>query len=75
MRDRWSIDVPGGADLSTQGNIVNHEYRIEQGGRPVATVSKRWFRIRDTYGIEVLEPESDALILAAAICIDEMARA
>ena len=30
--------------------------------------------IRDTYGIEVAEGENDALILAAAICIDEMSR-
>lgn len=73
LRDRWSIDVPGGADLSTQGNIVNHEYRIEQGGRPVATVSKRWFRVRDTYGVEIGPGQDDALLLAITVVIDMMA--
>ena len=35
-------------------------------------MSKRWFRVRDTYGIEVAPGENDALILAAAVCIDAM---
>jgi uncharacterized protein YxjI len=39
----------------------------------VAEISKRWFRIRDTYGIEIAAGEDDALIVAATVCIDEMA--
>jgi uncharacterized protein YxjI len=38
----------------------------------VAEVSKRWFRIRDTYGIEIAPDEDDALILAVTVCIDQM---
>ena len=37
-----------------QGNILDHEYRIGN----VAEVSKKWFRIRDTYGVEV-DPGQD----------------
>lgn len=73
LRDRWQIDIPGGADLSTKGNIVNHEYRIEQGGAVVATVSKRWFRIRDSYGVDVAPGQDDALLLAITVVIDMMA--
>ena len=65
--------MPGGADLSTKGNIVNHEYRIEQGGQTVATVSKRWFRVRDTYGVEIAPGQDDALLLAITVVIDMMA--
>jgi uncharacterized protein YxjI len=54
LRDRWSIDVPGGQDLSAVGNSLDHEYRIERGRQPVATVSKVSFRIRDSYGVEWL---------------------
>lgn len=75
LRDRWTIDVPGGTDLRTQGNIVQHEYRIEADGRPVATVSKRWFRVRDTYGVEVAPGQDDALLLAITVVIDMMAHA
>ena len=38
----------------------------------MAEVSKRWFRVRDTYGIEIAADEDQALILAAAVCIDRM---
>ena len=73
LRDRWTIDVPGGADMSTKGNIVNHEYRISQNGAVVATVSRRWFRVRDTYGVEVAPGQDDALLLAITVVIDMMA--
>jgi uncharacterized protein YxjI len=74
LRDRYSIDVEGGGELSAKGNVVDHEYEIERDGEKVAEVSKRWFRVRDTYGIEVAPGENDALILAVTICIDRMGR-
>jgi uncharacterized protein YxjI len=74
LRDRFSIDVESGGELSAKGNIVDHEYEIERDGEKVAEVSKRWFRVRETYGIEVAPGENDALILAATVCIDEMSR-
>jgi uncharacterized protein YxjI len=72
LRDRFDIDVENGGGLSAKGNIVDHEYEIERDGTTIAQVSKRWFRVRDTYGIEVAPGEDHALILAAAVCIDEM---
>ena len=75
IRDRYSIEVEGSSDLSAKGNIVDHEYEIERDGDKVAEVSKRWFRVRDAYGIEVAPDQDDALILAVAVCIDQMGRA
>jgi uncharacterized protein YxjI len=74
LRDRFAVHLADGGELSAKGNIVDHEYKIERDGKQVAEISKRWFRIRDTYGIEVAPGEDDGLILATAICIDEMAR-
>jgi uncharacterized protein YxjI len=74
LRDRYSIEVEGGNDLEAKGNIVDHEYKIERDGDTVAEVSKRWFRVRDTYGIEIEEEQNDALIVAVAVCIDQMGR-
>jgi uncharacterized protein YxjI len=74
LRDRFSIEIEGGQDMEAKGNIVDHEYAIEHDGDKVAEVSKRWFRMRDTYGIEIAPDQDDALILAATICIDQMAR-
>jgi uncharacterized protein YxjI len=72
LRNRFAIDVENGGDLSAKGNIVDHEYEIERDGETVAEISKRWFRVRDTYGVEVAPGENDALILAATVCIDEI---
>jgi uncharacterized protein YxjI len=75
LRDRYSVEVPGSPDMSTQGNILQHEYRIERDGMPVATISKRWFRIRDTYGVEIAPGQDDLLILAITVCVDAMSQA
>ncbi len=75
LRDRFSIGIEGGEDMEARGNIVDHEYKIERGGDNVAEVSKRWFRIRDTYGIEIAPGQDEALILAVTVCIDQMTRA
>ena len=72
LRDRYSIEVEDGEDMEAKGNIVDHEYKIERDGDKVAEVSKRWFRVRDTYGIEVAPGQDDALILAVTVCIDQM---
>ena len=67
--------VKGGPDLEVQGNILDHEYTIGEGRDKVAEVSKKWFRLRDTYGVEIDAGQDDALILAVTVCIDQMAHA
>jgi len=73
LRERWVVDVEDGPDLRAQGNFVDHEYTIERDVDKVAEVSKRWFRVRDTYGVEVAPGENDVLILATTAVIDAMA--
>jgi uncharacterized protein YxjI len=73
LRDRFTVDLETGGELKVKGNIVDHEYEIERDGNKIAEVSKRWFRVRDTYGIEIAEGQNDALILATTVCLDEMA--
>lgn len=73
FRDKFGIDVKGGEDMVAHGNILDHEYEIRQGRETVAKVSKHWFTIRDTYGIDIDPGHDDGLILAMAVAIDEMA--
>lgn len=73
FRDKFTVDVEGGEDLVVQGNILDHEYEIRRGSGTVAHISKRWFSIRDTYGIDVAPGEDDGLVLAIAVAVDEMA--
>jgi uncharacterized protein YxjI len=73
LRERFTAKIGDGPDLDIQGNIVDHEYSIELGRDKVAEVSKKWFRIRDTYGVEIEPGQNDILILAISVCIDQMA--
>ena len=70
FRDRFTIDIPGPDDLEMTGNLLDHEFTIRRGGRTAATVSKRWFTLRDTYGVEIAEGEDELLILASVLALD-----
>lgn len=72
LRARFHIELEGGGELKSKGNVVDHEYQVERDGDKIAEISKRWFRVRDTYGIEVAPGEDAALLLAIAVCIDRM---
>ena len=75
VRERWTVKIKDGPDLDVQGNILDHEYHIGEGRDKVAEVSKKWFRVRDTYGVAIDPGQDDALILAITVCIDQMAHA
>lgn len=72
LRDRWKVEVANGPEMDIQGNILNHEYKIEAGKEKVAEVSKKWFRIRGTYGVEIETGQDNALILAITAAMDQM---
>jgi uncharacterized protein YxjI len=71
LHHRFTVDVPGPDDLEAKGDFLDHEYVFTRGGREVAMVSKRWFALADTYGVEVAEGEDDVLILASAVVVDQ----
>ena len=72
MRERWNVEMEHGEDLKAQGNVVDHEYAVSRGDDEIATVSKRWFRVRDTYGVEIQPGENHALVLAVVAVVDAM---
>src|SRR6266536_3190654 len=68
--DRFTIDIPGPGDLEMAGNLFDHEFTVRRGGQTVATVSKRWFSLRDTYAVDVAPGEDDLVILASVLALD-----
>ena len=72
LRERFKLELENGTEYDIKGNIVDHEYSFERDGHDVAEVSKRWFRIRDTYGVEIEPGHDDVLLLAATVAIDQM---
>lgn len=72
VRERFTVDLAGGPTLEVQGNVVSHEFHIDSPAGRIAEVSKRWFRVRDSYGVEIAPGQNDVLILAAVVGIDQM---
>jgi uncharacterized protein YxjI len=68
--DRFVIDVPGPDDLELVGDLTGHEFVVKRAGQTVATASKRWFGLRDTYAVEVAPGQDDLLILASVLAVD-----
>ena len=73
IRDRWEVKIGDGPDLEIHGNVLDHEYTFEGDGHKVAEVSKKWFRIRDSYGVEIAPGQDDVVVLAATVVVDMMA--
>jgi len=73
LHQHYTIQVEGGATYEAEGNITSHEYEVKSGGAAVAHISKDWFSIQDSYGVAVAPDQDAVFILAAAICIDEIA--
>jgi uncharacterized protein YxjI len=72
LRERFEVEVPDQPELKVKGNILDHEYTLKRDGDKVAEVSKKWFRMRDTYGIEIEPGQDEVLILAVAVALDAM---
>jgi uncharacterized protein YxjI len=73
VRERWVVKMGNGPDLEVQGNILDHEYTIGEGRDKIAEVSKRWFRVRDSYGVQIEQGQDDLTLLAVTVAIDMMA--
>ena len=73
IRDRFHVELDHGDDLKAHGNVVDHEYEIDRAGDTVAEVSKKWFRVRDPYGVDVTGDVDPVLILSVTVAIDALA--
>jgi uncharacterized protein YxjI len=70
--DRFAIELEGGGELKAHGDLLDREFEIERDGKRVAKISKKWFQVRDSYGIAVEGTEDEALILAAVVAIETL---
>jgi uncharacterized protein YxjI len=73
LRERFTIEIPGGQNMMTLGKVIWAQYDIQRNGQPVAKISKQFSWIgRDQYVVDVLPGEDDCLILAITVVIDMM---
>ncbi len=75
LRDKFKVQLARGGVLEAKGNLTDHEFTVEwENGTPMAEVSKRWFSVRDTYGVSVHDGQDAVLALAITMCIDAIQR-
>ena len=69
FKPSYQIDsVYGSYEL--EGNVLQHNYEIFKNREICAEISKKWFSITDTYGVDVLNNENPEFIIALVIVID-----
>ena len=72
LHHRSVIALSGGGELEAVGNIIDKEFEIRRGHEVVARVSRSWFRMRDSYGVDVAPGQDDPLMIAIAVCLDRI---
>lgn len=72
LRHRSTIDLADGGQLEATGDLIGMEFEIKSGHHTVARISRAWFSLRDTYGVDVAPGQDDALLLAIAVCLDRI---
>ncbi|MEZ4519372.1 MAG: LURP-one-related family protein [Chloroflexota bacterium] len=73
VHDHFTLEFDDGDEIDVRGNILDHEYTFRQGNKKIGEVSKKWFRIADSYGVEVDGGEDHIMFLAACVALDQSA--
>lgn len=71
LGDDFNMKFDNGKEIKLKGNFLDHEYAFYDGRDKIAEVSKKWFRIRDTYGVQIEQGQDEIMILAATVAMDQ----
>ncbi len=74
FRHKMMIELSDGQEWTASGDLIEKNYVIESDQGAVAQTSRKWFRIRDTYGIEIEHPDVP-LVISVAVAVEELAEA
>ncbi|MHC0429283.1 LURP-one-related/scramblase family protein [Streptomyces sp. O3] len=69
LRNHYRVTLADGSELDVSGKVLDREFAIEYDGELLAEVSRRWLRLRETYGVNVVREDVDpALLIAVTVC-------
>ena len=75
VRQTFVLEDPSGGEVARiqeRKLSIRDKIAIERDGDTVATISKKWFRVRESYGVDVAAGEDAGLILAITVAIDSL---
>ncbi|MGW0734318.1 LURP-one-related/scramblase family protein [Streptomyces sp. NPDC002851] len=74
LRNHYRVALADGSELDVSGKILDREFAVEYEGELLAEISRRWLRVQETYGVNVVREEADpALLIAVAVCVIRLA--
>ncbi|WP_406183720.1 LURP-one-related/scramblase family protein [Streptomyces sp. NBC_01006] len=74
LRGHYLVTLVEGTELDVSGRLLDREFKIEYEGELLALISRQWYRIRETYAVDVIREDADAaLLIAVAVCVIRMA--
>ncbi|MFC9500756.1 LURP-one-related/scramblase family protein [Streptomyces sp. NPDC056975] len=74
LRNHYRVELVDGTELDVSGKILDREFVVEYDGEMLAHISRRWLRVRDTYGVDVIREDADpALLIAIGVCVIHLA--
>ncbi|EMF52696.1 MULTISPECIES: LURP-one-related family protein [Streptomyces] len=74
LRNHYRVSLADGTELDVSGKILDREFVVEYDGELLAHISRRWLRVRETYGLDVVRDDADpALLIAVTVCVINLA--
>jgi uncharacterized protein YxjI len=74
LRNHYHVEVADGSELEVSGDILDHEFVIEQDDRAIAVVSRKRLQVRETYAVDIVHDDADQpLLLAVAVAAIHLA--
>ncbi|WP_371661192.1 LURP-one-related/scramblase family protein [Streptomyces sp. NBC_00280] len=74
LRNHYRVSLVDGTELDVSGKILDREFAVDYDGELLAQISRRWLRVRETYGVDVVRDDADpALLIAVAVCVIHLA--
>lgn len=67
FKPRYTIEA---ADIEVEGNWWDMDFQILQRGTMIGKVNKEWFTWGDSYKVQIINEEVEAIIIAIVIAID-----
>ena len=67
FKARYTID---GTGIEIRGNWWDMDFQVLQHGEVIGQVNKEWFSWGDSYKVEILDEEMEAVVIALVVAID-----
>ncbi len=74
LHQHFTIHPDGQPDIEMKGKLLQHDFTMEQGGQTIATVSKKWITLTDSYGLETTGDGSNDVLLISVVLALEIAQ-